>query len=127
MTRTALLIRCSAEEADRIRFEAQRERRTLSSYVLRISLNAVATDGRLFSQFTDRSQILHRQSVVLPGPRSAILVRCDVAEAERIREAAKRRDVRINAFILHALKTTWNLQMPLRVHAAKAPLAAAHQ
>jgi len=33
--RTALLIRCSREEADRIRAAAKRQKRTLSAYVLR--------------------------------------------------------------------------------------------
>ena len=42
--RTALLIRCSREEADRIRSAAKRERRTVSGYVL----NAVMS--RLLSQ-----------------------------------------------------------------------------
>jgi uncharacterized protein (DUF1778 family) len=42
--RTALLIRCSREEAERIRAAAKRERRTVSGYVL----NAVMS--RLLSQ-----------------------------------------------------------------------------
>ena len=37
--RTALLIRCSREEADRIRAAAKKQRRTLSAYVLH-ALNA---------------------------------------------------------------------------------------
>ena len=113
--RTALLIRCSAEEADRVRFEAQREGRTISSYVLRVSLHAVAADERRFAGVTDyRSESLRRSQVV-PGERTAILVRCDVAEAERIREVARRRDIPINAFILQALKSDWDQQVPLRV------------
>jgi uncharacterized protein (DUF1778 family) len=38
--RTALLIRCSKEEAEKIRDAAERERRTLSGYVLNTILSA---------------------------------------------------------------------------------------
>ena len=39
--RTALLIRCSQEEAEKIREAAKRERRTLSGYVLHTVLNRI--------------------------------------------------------------------------------------
>lgn len=39
--RTALLIRCSKEEAEKIRAAAKRERRTLSGYVLHVILNRI--------------------------------------------------------------------------------------
>ena len=61
-----------------------------------------------------------RFKTVNPSTGEAI---CDVAEAERIREAARCRDIRINAFILQALKNTWNQQLPLHV-AIEAPLTA---
>ena len=48
MSRTALLIRCEAKEADRIREEAQKEHRTISSYVLHVALSAVAADRMFF-------------------------------------------------------------------------------
>ena len=129
MTRTALLVRCNAEEADRIRFEAQREHCTISAYVLRVSLRTVAADERQFSKLADYGgEILSRRSPIVPGQRTAILVRCEVAEAERIRTAARRHETRINEFILHALKSSWNQQMPLRVGIVEAPLTAApHQ
>jgi hypothetical protein len=114
MTRTALLVRCYAGEADRIRIEAQRERRTISSYVLNIVVQAVAADDRLFQLDHYRATaLLSRNSTIVPGQRTAILVRCSGIEAERIREAARRRQMRINVFILRALKNTWSHQVPL--------------
>lgn len=40
--RTALLIRCSREEAEMIRVAAKHERRTVSGYVLRAVMNRIA-------------------------------------------------------------------------------------
>lgn len=44
--RTALLIRCSKEEAEKIRAAAKRERRTLSGYVLHVVLNRIANQEK---------------------------------------------------------------------------------
>jgi uncharacterized protein (DUF1778 family) len=128
MPRTALLIRCQPGEADRIRVEARRERRTISSYVLNIVVKAVAADDRLFQDDHYRANAsLSRRSPIVLGQRTAILVRCDVIEAERIREAARRRQMRINAFILQALKNAWSHQAslhhsPIEAHSAIKPL-----
>lgn len=45
--RTALLIRCSCEEADKIREMAKRERRTVSGYVLHAVMNRIALRERV--------------------------------------------------------------------------------
>jgi uncharacterized protein (DUF1778 family) len=113
MTRTALLIRCEADEADRIRGEAQREHRTISGYVLYVALKAVAA-GRLVPEFNH-----YRRSAVGSGiasARGAILVRCTVTEAEQIRAAARHRQMPINAFVLEALKGAWNSRPILPPH-----------
>jgi len=49
--RTALLIRCSREEAEKIRSAAKRERRTLSGYVLYTVLSRISNQEktRLYS------------------------------------------------------------------------------
>lgn len=47
--RTALLIRCSREEAERIRNAARRERRTVSGYVLNAVLTRIGYFQRPFS------------------------------------------------------------------------------
>jgi hypothetical protein len=114
MTRTALLIRCEAGEADRIRGEAQKEQRTISGYVLNIALRADAAD-RLLSEFNQRRRSSTGSRIA--GSRSAILVRCTVTEAEQIREAARRHEMPINAFILGVLKGAWSsrpIRPPLR-------------
>jgi hypothetical protein len=113
MARTALLIRCATDEADRIRIEADKQRRTISAYVLNITLRGVETEDKLFSKlnrYSALNQVLSRRAVMSPGPRTAILVRCAVDEANRIREAAQRREIAINAFVLQALKRAWSVQ-----------------
>ena len=122
MARTALLIRCTTEEAERIRIEAEKQRRTISAYVLFIMARAIQVEDRLVStlaNYRNMNQVLSRRSLIAPGPRTAILVRCEVAEAERIRECARRRDMAINAFVLQALRRAWSVQMtPMAVHPA---------
>lgn len=114
MERTALLIRCNTDEANRIRMEAEKQRRTISAYVLQITVRMVEIEDRLFaklSTFRTTNQIFSRRALSTPGARTAILVRCEVAEAERIREAARRRDLPINGFVLQALKRAWTAEM----------------
>lgn len=45
--RTALLVRCSEEEAIAIREAARRERRTISGFILNAALNRIANQKRL--------------------------------------------------------------------------------
>jgi uncharacterized protein (DUF1778 family) len=45
--RTALLVRCSEEEAEVIREAAQRERRTISGFILNAVLNRIANQKKL--------------------------------------------------------------------------------
>jgi uncharacterized protein (DUF1778 family) len=45
--RTALLVRCSEEEAIAIREAAKRERRTISGFILNAVLNRIANQQRL--------------------------------------------------------------------------------
>lgn len=118
MTRTAMLVRCNVvDEAARIRFEANRERRTISSYVLNIAIRAVTADDRLFSRPDHPwNELMSRRLPIAAGQRTAILVRCAYTEADRIREAARRRDVQINTFILHTLKNTRKQKQPPSSH-----------
>ena len=110
MDRTALLIRCSKEEAERIRIEAEKQRRTISGYVLQIMGRTIDIEDRLLARINPQSainQTFSRKSLNGIGSRTAILVRCTVLEAERIREAARRRDFPINGLVLQALKRAW--------------------
>lgn len=45
--RTALLVRCSEEEAEAIREAAHRERRTISGFILNAVLNRIAHHKKL--------------------------------------------------------------------------------
>ena len=113
MDRTALLIRCTVEEAARIRTEAQLQRRTISGYVLHVTSRAVDIEDRLFAKlnrFDGMNRVASRRILIQPGPRTAILVRCTTDEAGRVRSAALRRDIPINAFVLQALKRWWTAE-----------------
>lgn len=45
--RTALLICCTREEAERIRLAARRERRSISAFVMNAIMSRFAVEGRL--------------------------------------------------------------------------------
>ena len=128
MIRTALLIRCATEQADRIRIEAEKERRTISAYILGITARSIEVEDRLFAKmnaYSSLNQVISRKALIAPGPRTAILVRCSTEEAERIRGAARRRDIPINAFVLQSLKRAWSVQIaPPRGLAASASVPA---
>jgi len=109
MARTALLIRCDVNEAGKIRAESQRARQTIAGYVLHHVLKAVILDDQIFSKLKyyrplERS-LRHSPSF---NPRTAILVRCSVEEGQRVRQAASRRSIPINAFVLQSLKMIWS-------------------
>lgn len=121
MERTALLIRCSKEEAERVRIEAEKQRRTISGYVLQIMGRAIEIENRLLAKidpYNAVNQVFSRKSLIGAGPRTAILVRCSVLEAERIREVARRRDLPINAFVLQALRRSWANELNPHLHSA---------
>ena len=52
--RTALLVRCSREEAENIRAAAERERRTVSGYVLNVVFTRIAYSKQARRRFLDR-------------------------------------------------------------------------
>lgn len=58
--RAALLIRCSQEEADRIRSAAKQERRSLSGYVLNAVISRIQTRERLMTTFQETA-LPHRR------------------------------------------------------------------
>lgn len=109
--RTALLIRCSLEEASKIRAEAEIEKRTVSGYVLNIMVRALRIEDKLAAIIHDSNlnRTLARLPLRMPGPRTAILVRCSVDEAKKIRAAAARRDATISGFVLHSLRSAWRV------------------
>lgn len=103
--RTALFICCSALEAKTIRQLAQAERRTMSSYVLYILFRVLPFEERIFMV-----QNYRRPRSRLIGPRTAVLVRCSIAEANRIRAAAARSGTTISTFVVTHLRRWWRAQ-----------------
>jgi uncharacterized protein (DUF1778 family) len=110
--RTALLIYCSQDELARIRERAALEHRTVSGYVLNILMRAIAFEESLYAKLkptSGLSRALATQAVCSPGPRTNMLLRCSEEEAERIRNAAKRRETTISGFVRLALRRSWSV------------------
>ncbi len=55
-SRTALLIRCTKEEAARIRHEAKKERRTLSGYVINALMNRMESREKALARWESGPQ-----------------------------------------------------------------------
>ncbi len=55
--RTAILVRCTEEEAEMIRAAAQRERRTISGFILNAIMNRLQARARLTGEFRQQSGI----------------------------------------------------------------------
>jgi len=111
MPRTALLIRCDTEDANRIRNEARLQRTTISSYVLQALLRAIESDerGTRAGSTHDLRRSLQRQDAAPAVSRTAILVRCEDTDAEQIRYEAKRNALALNAFVIQSLKKVWKV------------------
>lgn len=111
--RTALLIRCTQEEARTIRTQAWTEYRSLSSYVLYVLRRGLALEDKLFAKLSPYryfsfNRVLAQTVLRAPGPRTAVLVRCSAEEAKRIRLAASRREIPISSFVLQVLHRSWD-------------------
>ena len=107
MSRTAILISCSEEEATKIRTRAEYDFRGVSAYVLNIVLRAVELDEKLLGRFHKLSALPTRTRVLYR--RTAVLVRCSDEQASRIRAAAGRRSATISGFVLHCLNRNWDI------------------
>ena len=110
MPRTALLIRCDTDDADRIRSEARMQGTTISSYVLQSLTKEIEGEERQRRSGSGVPTTLRTTEERVPErsrSRTAILVRCEDVDAERIRLGAKRRALAINTFIIQSLKRTW--------------------
>lgn len=105
--RAALSINCSESQAIRVRENAERERRTISGYVLNVTLRAVIIQEKYFSRI---ARLMPYPVVRPPGPRTCLLVRCSAEEAKRIRTAAKLRQMTMCSYVLHCLERSWHGQ-----------------
>ena len=108
--RTALLIRCSQDEAAAVRAQAVAERRTISGCLLSILERSLWIEEKyargLTASFLEnqaRDLRLSRQA----ANRTAILLRCAVKEATRIRTVAHSRGMSISEFVVFSLWRHW--------------------
>ncbi len=62
MERTALLIRCTVEEAEKIRQAAKAERRTLSGYILNSVMARIEMRERMLSGTPAQQEQLRRRA-----------------------------------------------------------------
>jgi len=116
-SRSALLIRCSASEAARVRSAAHTEDRTVSGYVLHVLRKAWPIEERIRENLEFvRSFNLRASDAPAPrplkrpaGPRTALLIRCGAEEAVRIRRAARRKHMTLSAYVLDALARNWRI------------------
>jgi uncharacterized protein (DUF1778 family) len=134
MNRTALLIRCSVEEANQIRTKAMEQQNSISGYILQVMTRTAHVEDHAFANLSEfyRSQLVARRTPNSSGPRTAILVRCGVDQAEIIRSAAQRRGLRLNAFVLESLRKGWDSnaarqQTPMSSEIENIPSVAASQ
>jgi hypothetical protein len=112
--RTALLIRCSKEHAVHVREQARAEHRSVSGCLLRAmerSLWVEETFGKGFRPFLPQPFL---KSVRPAGSEAALFLRCSVSEAERIREAAARRNMSISRFVIFSLERQWEAARKLQ-------------
>jgi uncharacterized protein (DUF1778 family) len=114
--RHVILLCCSKEESKRLHEQAHLDRRTVSAYVLNIIMKTVQLDEKL----SFRLRSLARDHARRPnGPRTKVLLRCSREEANRIHRAARKRDTTVSAFVMQALRTSW--QAGLRAKAEELP------
>lgn len=119
--RTAFLLRCSNPAAETIREKARQSRRSISGYVLGVldrSLHMEEILSGRTARPNDFAGASGRAPVRESGAETAILVRCTDAEADRVRAAARRRDMSISAFVMHCLRRGWSVETGLSSTAA---------
>jgi len=111
--RTALLISCSAEEAETIRAQAKQQRRSISGYMLNILMRAVEFEASLLARIKSVSSLEDTFLITTAKPGghgTVILLRCSATEATLIRKAAQMRQATISGFVRHCLNRSWRVQ-----------------
>jgi uncharacterized protein (DUF1778 family) len=103
-SRASIIVRCSFEQAAKIRHFAAVGRRTVAGYMLSI-LERNLTIDETFHAYT-QAMIAHRQIGGL-GQRTAIHLRCSSEEADRIRRAAAAGKMSLSLFVVFVLERSW--------------------
>lgn len=116
-SRTALLIRCSKEEAGMVRAQANAERRTISGCILNIVERGISMERQyargitksFFERQARQFRLAHRVR-----DHATILLRCSVDEADRIRATALSRGMSISEFVGFSLWRHWEAADKIR-------------
>jgi uncharacterized protein (DUF1778 family) len=104
--RTSLLLRCSPEEAAKVRHHAALEHRSVAGYLLFVLERNLAIEEKYSDAYTPL-MVQQSQEETTREDRTAIHLRCSVEQANRIRKAAARRQLSISKFIVFALQRSW--------------------
>ena len=107
-SRTSLIVRCSREDAARIRIDASSQHRSVSGYLLytlerSFWVEEKASLSQPLLSVRSRSFRAARTAKVL----TAIHLRCTAEEAKEIRRYAARRNMSISDFVVFSLWRSW--------------------
>lgn len=108
--RTSFIVRCSAKEAGVIRKQAWREHRSVSGYLLYVLERSLWIEQRFGSGVPSGARFFPDSAIGAENPRDkriAVHLRCSINEIARVRSAAARRGISINAFVLFSLRRYW--------------------
>jgi hypothetical protein len=107
--RTALLIRCTKEEAAKLREQALSEHRSVSGCMLNVLERRLWMEERWGAGLGAPSHSPHALAKVIRSAesRSELFLRCSQSEAQRIRKAAARRSMSISRFVIFSLQRQW--------------------
>lgn len=118
--RAALLIRCSQQDADALRLQAQSEHRTVSGCLLNILERRLRIEEKfargISGSFGEKGALDSRLSRPRTN-RTALLLRCSTEEADRIRAAAWKRQMSISNFVVFSLQRHWEAVETIRLAA----------
>jgi hypothetical protein len=102
--RTSLLLNCSKNEAEQVRQSAERQQRTVSTYVVRVVMKSVSYVENLDQHFAHLPNYWKRRAKKkLLGPRTTLHIYCTGEEAKRIRTATEKRAMTISGFVFRCL------------------------
>lgn len=117
--RASLIVRCSREDATRLRTGASSEHRSLSGYVIRILEHSIAIEDKFIPLSDQRFLEAQARSVLGTGhsqARTAVHLRCTADDAEKIRRCAARRRLSISDFVVFSVRRKWNALERLQKH-----------
>jgi hypothetical protein len=107
--RTALLIRCTKEQAAKLREQALTEHRSVSGCLLHVLERSLWIEERWvpgLGYLSVAPQPLN-QVIRSADSRAELFLRCSLSDAKRIRKAATRRNMSISRFVIFSLERNW--------------------